>query len=456
MGGNVCTDLRLSADRGLCDGVTVNRDLSLCADDDLGFDAQWALAPLTVATSRASNATVLQADGSLATVGNNVPAVNGMTYVGGAFDDAGLIVSSAVKARFGLSKVYSEAPYLLCEGSATNLALHSEDFTSTWFPGGTPTSTITANATTAPDGADTADKIEYALAGARVTQSITVAAGVTDYTFSVYCKEGSGDGTRLFVYGTSGSIKAASYPNVSAGEPSANGFYRLSVTVNEADGTGFSAGDTLVFYIYTDSSSGSVAGSYVYAWGAQIEAGVHATSYIPTGGATATRAAAISVPCDMGGSVLTPAQLGFGSCLYGEVVVNPRLPVISGTAGNAITCTGSGVSIAVSVYNTGQVKMAVVPNSGLPIAQSTKVVSNGDTVTIRFFWDAAKQQHGISVDGEPWVVTANSASFVIPSAVAIGSSPTGSGYLAGRYELGRFRTYASRQEAIIKGEWHDL
>jgi hypothetical protein len=74
--------------------------------------------------------------------------------------------------------------------------------------------------------------------------------------------------------------------------PVGNGWYRCSITY-----TATAASDLIIFNVANGDGVFSFAGdntSGIYLWGAQLEAGAFATSYIPTTTATVTRAADIS------------------------------------------------------------------------------------------------------------------------------------------------------------------
>lgn len=161
-----------------------------------------------------------------------------------------------------------------------------------------------ANAITAPDGTTTADKlVENATASALhfAHNAVAVTTGTT-YSISVFVKAaerswvavgvgGTGFGTHgLYVdlsTGTAGlTIGTPIATNIQAYP---NGWYRVSVTQIATDTSGelqvrLASGNG--GFTYTgDGTSG------LYVWGAQLENGTFATSYIPTAGTTATRVA---------------------------------------------------------------------------------------------------------------------------------------------------------------------
>ena len=188
---------------------------------------------------------------------------------------------------------------VLVEEARTNLLTYSEQFdNAAWVPSNV---TVTApTAIVAPDGTTTADLLTAA-AGTSVNlqQSATVAA--TSATYSVYAKKNSGaaqannfrvrntttattlveitidydTGTIAYVTGSTGASA------VSVG----NGWWRIVLTAT----SGITSGDT----IRCDQCFTGITtiGYSAYIWGAQLEAGAFATSYIPTVASQVTRAA---------------------------------------------------------------------------------------------------------------------------------------------------------------------
>jgi hypothetical protein len=147
--------------------------------------------------------------------------------------------------------------------------LRSEEFNdASWGKSGGVT--ITANFDTAPNGLTTADRW-VSLGGSfpQISQAITVVSGTT-YTASLYVKS---DGTaqiaqRILIGGTGVNFT----PN--------NTWQRITVS--------FTAASTSVNFVIATNSPVAPASSFVI-WGAQVETGSVATSYIPTVAATATR-----------------------------------------------------------------------------------------------------------------------------------------------------------------------
>jgi hypothetical protein len=198
-------------------------------------------------------------------------------------------------------------PSLLVEPAATNLALRSEEFNdASWTKTET---TITANATSSPNATTTADKIIPSVVNAihQVNQNITAASG--NVTISFFAKKAelsqiaaviTGGGivgtlisgfdlnTKSFFLGT------GSFSNL------ANDWVRISITT-PTDGTALNV--RLRIYSAGNATFAGNASDGLFLWGAQLEVGSVATSYIPTVAATATRNADVIIKTGVSGFI---------------------------------------------------------------------------------------------------------------------------------------------------------
>jgi len=198
---------------------------------------------------------------------------------------------------------------LLVEPAATNICKQSENINTTWGPAN---ATPTQSTEETPDGDTTNKYIKLvddntgggATNNVYVQQLIAVDAS-TKYTASVFLKKSGLNWARLQAVGTGGSPDAN--PNQyfdldngvtgtgSAGIQSAtiveypNDWYRCSITWTQG------AGDTDVYVrIWVAEADGDAVvdldgTSSIFVWGAQLETGPIATSYIPTTTGNVTR-----------------------------------------------------------------------------------------------------------------------------------------------------------------------
>lgn len=186
---------------------------------------------------------------------------------------------------------------LLCEEQRTNLALQSQDFTTTWLQSPDASVNVASNTITAPDGTLTADKfIEADTANTfhDLYQTISYTAGIT-YCFSVYLKAGERSKVSVF-YGATGAFTterritvdliAKTFTIGGTGATGGmielpNGWFRVWIT-GTADVTGVTPTIVRLLDAAGNVIYPGVVNSGLHVWGAQVEIGGSPSSNIPT------------------------------------------------------------------------------------------------------------------------------------------------------------------------------
>jgi hypothetical protein len=254
-------------------------------------------------------------------------------------------------------------PSLLLEKQSTNLATYSEQFDNAdWSK---LNLTVTANATTSPDGTTNADKLipntsntdhsiyQGSTNGVVRTFSVFAKANGYNYIFLGYGNNVASEG--VFFNLTNGTISQNTSTLTASIESFGNGWYRC--IVSQA-----SWPSVYAFLAVSQNGSGFVfAGNGtdgISVWGAQLEQSSYPTSYIPTTSASATR---VGDACYKTGISSLIGQTS--GTLFADFKVdnaNPGARIISvsdGTFANRIVLLqdGSAIRVFVATASVGQV-----------------------------------------------------------------------------------------------------
>ena len=235
--------------------------------------------PLPFSFDRDSSATRVNKEGLIETVGSGEPRIDYKDDSKGA---------------------------LLLEPSRSNLVTYSEDFTQGWADIDV---IIDSNQIISPDGTLNASKFIPTSSGTQHFLRFVNTLSAKK-TFSFYAKKGEYDRVASYFEGTNTSIifdltNGTTLTNDGLANPSdfsieeyPNGWYRCSSTQDGATNCD-------IFSVLGTSSTmtgDGISGLYIY--GAQLEQGSYATSYIPTRGSIGTRVAESCVQTNINTSII--------------------------------------------------------------------------------------------------------------------------------------------------------
>jgi hypothetical protein len=323
-------------------------------------------------TRSSTTSTYINSSGLVATAGTNVP-------------------------RFEYDPTTLTPRGLLIEGAATNLVTNSQNITtSTWTVGGNTTLTANTTDVTDPAGGNTATKIALsASAYCSRAQQVTVLAN-TAYTFSFWIRGTAGSTQRVFESGGGDLVSQTTltYTNT--------GWTRVQIR--------FTSATITTIFVYVCSKSTSAGSSDVlYAWGAQLELGSDASSYIPTVGSTVQRTADTCIA----------ASTGFSSWFTG------------GTSGTFYADWYGGVrgitSTVRTVLSTSDVTGRHLHLQQTAAAGNLKVADFGAAnavTTLNSITSGARTKGAFSFSGNTVNLTLNGGTVATSSSIAFSTAPT--------------------------------
>lgn len=344
------------------------------------------------------------------------------------FDALGVLQTAiADEPRFDHDPDTGEPLGLLVEEERTNLQPTSDDFTG-WSETNTTgieplTRYIEQGVAVAPDGTMTAARMTAS--SSAITQRIFRAGlspATATFTHSVYMKAGTSQygGVRFSTGGylivdLSTGVATLTPPSQSwAVEPAGNGWWRLSLGNFDANN---------VAWLIVANTGGSVnyagTGQNVLMWGHQLEDGAFASSYIPTTGAAATRAAEAATVDDLS----LWFRQGQGT-LFAEAGVRPyaeagvqHLAMINNTATSAyntyLRINALGANAVTRDSGATQASLAI-PEASL-----------GDLSMLKMGYAFRQDDFALSANGQPAIFDSNGTTDTAQDVLQIGGAFSG-------------------------------
>ena len=296
--------------------------------------------------TRATNATRVNASGLIESVASGIPRLD-------YFASGGTV----------------GCPALLVEPSGSNLVQRSEEFENTYWS--KANGAVTQNQTTAPDGLTTADKYVVtsgAAANSPIIRSFTFAINTT-YTLSLFVKKADYNTASIRLSTTETGLITNSF-NLASGTATnnqiqdyGNGWYRVWVSFT----TAATVTNGQVQLIRDAEVRDGVAGIFI--WGAQLETGSVATSYIPTTTAAVTRNAdVVSVSGAVSGSIGQTEGTIYAEVDFSRISSGRFLSINTGSAANRVLFVRN---------SNNSTTFIVTSNSASQCGISSSIISNG-------------------------------------------------------------------------------
>ena len=184
-------------------------------------------------------------------------------------------------------------PSILVEPQRTNLVLRSEEFDNSYWAKNNVT--ITQNTTIAPDGNLTSDKIvENTTVGLHRIFATPSCSGSTTYTASIFVKKSERTRFEFLETILGGCVFDLTNGTIISGtdgfiESYNNDWYRCGIKRTTNVSQSLFVIQVRLIISGTNNTYLGDGTSGIYIWGAQLEAGANATSYIPTVASAVTR-----------------------------------------------------------------------------------------------------------------------------------------------------------------------
>ena len=284
-------------------------------------------------------------------------ASNPATYV----NSSGVVtVATNNQPRFDYDPVTLACKGLLIEESRTNLMTYSSDYSNAIW--GTKSGISLASGVAAPD-VSTSTLVENTSAGTRYVGQTATVTTATAYTATVYMKKGTTNIGAMSVVespnqgfwtfdlntGVVGNNVVSSKASTASITDAGGGWYRCSITITTA-ATSISV---RILPVTSVSVATGAVGDNINVWGAQLEAGAFATSYIPTTTAALTRNADVATMTGTNFSDWFNASEGTFACKFQlkstSQVSTSMLSANGGSTNNRIEIglrsTGTNVSV---------------------------------------------------------------------------------------------------------------
>ena len=279
----------------------------------------------------------------------------GFTYIWGAQLEANSTATDYFPTtdRLNIPRIdYSSGEAsLLVEPQRTNLALRSEEFNDlTIWPGSAGVVRL-ANQGIAPDGTNTMDLITFPVALNSISQAISVTSGIS-YTFSIWLATQSGTQTVEI-----GNINSGVYETVIATTTP----QRFEITQVASSATRYPA-------------IRATANCSILLWGAQVEAGSNATSYIPTVASSVTRNQDVISKTGISGLI---------GQTEGTMFVELNLRNLLGNVNRRILCISNNNSASENIQLTftssltNTIRAVVATGGNFPLITSSQITNIG-------------------------------------------------------------------------------